>query len=83
MQTEMRTQRIAHLTFTGVIAALWMTATMSTAKPSSQSWTPPKSGGYKRGARCYDRDGTVQPVKTEQNSPSGAVNIAFVTVDAT
>ncbi len=69
--------------------ATW-TAAMITAKPSPQSWalwelpwTPPASGSYKLGARCYEADGTLQPVITEQNFPSGAAAIAFVTVVAT
>lgn len=80
--------------------ATWQGATI-TAKPSPQSWTlwefpwtPPKSGGYKLGVRCYEGNGTLgkteadasggalQPTKAEQNFPSGAAGVHFIDVAA-
>jgi len=78
----------------------WQPATITT-NPSPQSWslwdfpwTPPKSGAYKLGVRCYEGNGTpgrieaagsggaLQPTKEEQNFPSGAAGIHFIDVTA-
>jgi DMSO/TMAO reductase YedYZ molybdopterin-dependent catalytic subunit len=68
--------------------ATWLPATI-TANPSPQSWslwqfpwTPPQHGDYKLGTRCYEGNGALQPTKDEQNFPSGAAGIHFVTVTA-
>ncbi|MGI8854651.1 MAG: molybdopterin-dependent oxidoreductase [Thermomicrobiales bacterium] len=77
----------------------WQPATI-TAKPSPQSWvlweypwTPPKSGNYMLGVRCYEGNGTLgateanasgalQPTKEEGNFPSGAAGVHFIDVTA-
>ncbi|MDQ6601788.1 MAG: molybdopterin-dependent oxidoreductase [Chloroflexota bacterium] len=58
-----------------------------TANPSPQSWVlwefpwmPATSGETMLGVRCYEKDGTLQPTKTEQNFPSGAAGLDFVSV---
>ncbi len=61
MESATKSQRIAHPVVIGIIAALWMMATML-------------------GVRCYEKDGTLQPTKTEQNFPSGAAGLDFVSV---
>jgi DMSO/TMAO reductase YedYZ molybdopterin-dependent catalytic subunit len=68
--------------------ATWQAARL-TATPSPQSWvlwelpwTPPKSGGYMLGVRCYEGNGTLQPTKEEANFPSGAAGVHFIDVTA-
>lgn len=64
----------------------WQLATI-TANPSPQSWvlwefpwTPAASGATMLGVRCYEKDGTPQPTKKEQDFPSGVSGLDFVPV---
>lgn len=64
----------------------WQPATI-TANPSPQSWVlwefpwmPAARGNTMLGVRCYEKDGTPQSTKTEQNFPSGVSGLDFVPV---
>src|SRR5262249_21717291 len=64
----------------------WQPAAI-TANPSPQSWslwqyawTPAKAGNVTLGVRCYERDGTLQPTKVEENFPSGSAGIHLIDV---
>lgn len=66
----------------------WHSATV-TATPSPQSWmlwqfpwTPPASGNYTLGVRCYEGTGALQPTKEEENFPSGSAGVHFIAVTA-
>lgn len=66
--------------------ATWQPATI-TATPSPQSWslwqyvwTPARAGNITLGVRCYERDGTLQPTKEEENFPSGSAGIHRIDV---
>ncbi|MHB8648051.1 MAG: molybdopterin-dependent oxidoreductase, partial [Thermomicrobiales bacterium] len=68
--------------------ATWQPTTI-TVRPSPQSWalweypwTPPRNGDYKLGTRCYEDDGTLQPVRTAPNFPRGAAGIHFIAITA-
>lgn len=76
--------------------ATWQAATITARpSPQSWAlwdfpWTPPANGNYKLGVRCYEGNGALgktesaggasQPMKEEENFPSGAAGIHFVDV---